>query len=235
MKKIILFFLLFVIIACNNKESETNLIVTGYIKGLKKGTLYLKKLNDTSIVTVDSVKISGNAEYELRSDLDEPEIFYLVLDKNDTDEGRIKFFANKGITEINTSLKNFAFDAQINGSLQQKVLQEYNKMSIKFNNKNLDLIKENFDALRGNDSIKILESDIKSKNLLKSKYLYTINFALNNKTSHVAPYLATTEIYNAQLKYLDTIYVSLPDSIATSKYGKQLKTLIEERKELENQ
>ena len=45
---------------------------------------------------------------------------------------------------------------------------------------------------------------------------------------------ALKEINDAQIKYLDTIYVSLPDSIAESKYGKQLKSLIEERRNLEN-
>ena len=231
MKNLILFFLFIGIVACNKKESD--LIVIGNIHGLKKGTLYLKKLQDTVLITLDSANINGNADYRLETAIDEPDVFYLVLDKNDTDEGRITFFGTKGITEINTTLKNFAYDAHVKGSVQQGVFKEYNAMAVKFNNRNLDIIKENFDALRDSDSIKALESSIKHKSLLKSKYLYTINFALNNKTSHVAPYLATTELYDAQIKYLDTIYVSLPDSIATSKYGKKLKTLIEERKALE--
>ena len=232
MKNIILFFLLIGIVACSKKESD--LTVIGSVKGLKKGTLFLKKFQDTLLITVDSMEIIGESNFKLESQIEEPEIFFLVLDKNDTDEGRISFFANKGITEINTTLKNFAFDAKINGSRQQAVLDEYNQMSAKFNNKNLDIIEENYNALINKDSIKALETDLQHKSLLKSKYLYTINFALNNKTSQVSPYLALKEINDAQLKYLDTIYVSLPDSIAISKYGKMLKTLIEERRKGEN-
>jgi hypothetical protein len=108
-------------------------------------------------------------------------------------------------------------------------------MVARFNNKNLDIIEENFNAIINKDSTKILETDLQYKSLLKSKYLYTINFALNNKTSQVSPYLAVKEINDAQLKYLDTIYVSLPDSIAISKYGKKLKSLIEKRRKLENE
>lgn len=234
MKNFVLFFLLIGIVACSEKE-PSGLVVTGHVKDLKKGTVYLKKIQDSTVITIDSMEMVGESKFKLESPIEEPEIFYLVLDKNDTDEGRIQFFGNKGTTEINTTLKNFGYDAKINGSRQQDVLQEYIKMATKFSNKNLDIIKENFDALKDNDSIKVLESDIKYKSLLKSKYLYTINFALNNKTSHVAPYLALTELYDAQIKYLDTIYVSLPDSIATSKYGKKLKTLIYERKALESQ
>ena len=233
MKKLILFFLLIGIIACSNEESD--LTVIGSVKGLKKGTLFLKKIQDTAVVTVDSIQINGDDSFVLTSRLDEPEIFFLVLDKNDSDEGRITFFGNKGITEINTTLKNFAFDAKISGSPQQSVLQEYNQMVARFNNKNLDIIEENFNAIINKDSTKILETDLQYKSLLKSKYLYTINFALNNKTSQVSPYLAVKEINDAQLKYLDTIYVSLPDSIAISKYGKKLKSLIEKRRKLENE
>lgn len=230
LKNLILFFLFIAILGCSEKESD--LVVVGNIQGLKKGTVYLKKMQDTVLVTLDSASISGTPSFKLKSAIEEPEIFYLVLDKNDTDEGQIRFFGNKGITEINTTLKNFAYDAKIKGSPQHEILQEYNNMAAKFNNKNLDILKDNFDALKDNDSIKALESDLKYKSLLKSKYLYTINFALNNKTSQVAPYVALTDIYDARLKYLDTIYISLPDSIAGSKYGRQLKELIDTRKEL---
>ncbi|MBT8234704.1 MAG: hypothetical protein KJO04_00800, partial [Bacteroidia bacterium] len=61
-------------------------------------------------------------------------------------------------------------------------------------------------------------------------YLYTVNFALNNRNSHVAPFLAVTEIPDVQNKYLDTIYNALPDSILAGTYGKRLKSLIESRK-----
>lgn len=231
MKKTILLFIVVTFLSCGEKQPDLQVI--GSVKGLKKGTLYLKKLQDTVMVSLDSVEISGNPEFSLSSTIEEPEVLFLVLDKNDADDGQIRFFANKGITEIHTTLDNFAFDAKISGSKQQAVLQEYNDMTAKFRNKNLDLIKENFNALRDNDSIKILETDLQYQSLIKSKYLYTINFALNNKTSQVAPYVALTEVFDAQLKYLDTIYVSLPDSIAGSIYGKQLKTLIEERKQQE--
>jgi len=227
-KNIILIVLTIVLASCS-RNNEADLTVIGNIKGLKKGTVYLKKFQDSIMTTLDSVSISGIPEFLFETNLEEPEVLYLVLDKNDTDEGTIRFFANKGTTEINTTLKNFAFDANIAGSREQALLQEHNDMVLKYNNKKLDIIKENFDALKDNDSIKAKETNLQQESLLKSKYLYTINFALNHKTSRVAPYLAITEILDARLKYLDTIYKSLPDSIATSKYGKELKNLIEKR------
>lgn len=34
--------------------------VSGNVKGLKKGTLYLQKVNDTVLITVDSLQIKGD-------------------------------------------------------------------------------------------------------------------------------------------------------------------------------
>ena len=47
------------ILACSSKKNG-NMIVKGNIKGLKKGTLYLQKMNDTAIVSIDSMNVYGN-------------------------------------------------------------------------------------------------------------------------------------------------------------------------------
>ena len=60
--------------------------------------------------------------------------------------------------------------------------------------------------------------------------MYTINFAINNKDSEVAPYLALSEIYDANIKYLDTINNQLTPKVKASKYGKQLQDYINKRK-----
>ena len=45
---------------------------------------------------------------------------------------------------------------------------------------------------------------------------------MNNKDSEVAPYIALSEVFDANIKYLDTLYNVLPKDIALSKYGKEL-------------
>lgn len=232
MKNLLLFALAIMVVSCANKTPD--LTVKANIKGLKKGTVYLKKVKDTSLVTVDSMIINGNSTFELHSNIESPEVFFLYLDKNTNENDRITFFAEKGITEINTTLKNFVFDAKINGSKQQKKLEEYQLMMSRFNERNLNLIKESFEAQKAGDKSKYSSIQTEFDNLLKRKYLYTVNFALNNKDSEVAPYLALTEIYNAQVKWLDTINSSLTPDIKTSKYGKELQVFIEKIKKEEN-
>ena len=231
MKKISVLLVLVFMFSCGKEQHD--LTVKTSIKGLKKGTVYLKKVKDTALVTVDSIVVNGNSEFELHSDLESPEVFFLYLDKNSKENDRISFFADKGITEINTTLKNFVFDAKINGSAQQKTWDEYKLMMSRFNERNLDLIKENFEAQKNGDTSKIKSTQKESDNILKRKYLYTVNFALNHKDSEVAPYLALTEIYNAQVKYLDTISNSLTPKVKASKYGKELQSFIETIKNTE--
>lgn len=227
MKKYSILFLAGLILACSIKSED--LIVKTNIKGLKKGTVYLKRALDTVIITVDSVIVNGNSEFELFAKLDEPDLFFLDLDKNSKEEDRISFFADKGIVEINTTLKNFVADADIKGSKQQKVLEDYRKLMSRLNNRNLDLIKERFEA--GRDTVLLRSIQKKETSLIKNRYLQTVNFALNHKDSEVAPYLALSEIYNANLSLLDTIHKSLTPKIKDSKYGKELQKFIEKRKQ----
>ncbi|WP_027136948.1 DUF4369 domain-containing protein [Gaetbulibacter saemankumensis] len=231
MKKLSILTLTLLIISCS--KTEHDLTVKTNISGLQKGIVYLKKMQDTSLITIDSVVVSGNPQIELYSPIESPEIFFLDLDKNSSESERIAFFADKGVTEITTSIKNFTGDAKINGSKQQELLAQYKKMMTRFNHQNLDLIKAEFEAKKDNNSSKVDSIQAQYKSLLKRKYLFTVNFALNNKDSEVAPYLALTEIYNAKINLLDTINNSLTDNVKNSKYGQKLQAYIEDIKKSE--
>ncbi|MGB1308232.1 MAG: DUF4369 domain-containing protein, partial [Oceanihabitans sp.] len=200
MKKIVSVCILLLIFSCGKNKDLT---VKVNVKGLKKGTIFLKKMQDSSIITVDSFAINREEPILLYSELESPEVFFIQLNKNTSDDETITFFANKGITEINTSLKKFGIDVTINGSQQQKALENYLQVMSRFNDKNLDLIKDEFDAKRENDTAKINAVQKAFNSLVKSKYLYTVNFAIANKDSELAPYLALTEIADAQTKWLD--------------------------------
>ena len=228
MKKIIYLLLTLSIISCAKEEKD--LVVKGSIKGLQKGTIYLKKIKDNKFITIDSLIVNGNPEFEFTTNLDSPEVLYLYLDKNGIENETISFFADKGITEINTSLKNFFYDAKIKGSAQQEKLNEYRKLMSRLNDQNLDLIKENLEASKVKDSSKLDSLQKAYEGLIKRKYLYTVNFAINNKDSEVAPYLALTEIYDAKITFLDTINNSLTKKVKASMYGKQLQEFIDKVK-----
>nr|WP_321224714.1 DUF4369 domain-containing protein [uncultured Psychroserpens sp.] len=222
---ILLFAIIF--ISCGNDKTH-DFTLKGHVKGLKKGTVYLQRQNDTLMETIDSLAINGSPNFELHANLTEPEILFLKLDKNDNDEGTVVFFADKGITEVNSTLKNFNYDATIKGSAQQETLEEYLVMMSKFSDKNLELIQESLEASKAKDTTVSFEDNYNK--LIKRKYLYTINFAVNHPDSEVSPYLAISEVPNTSVKFLEEIYNALTDKVKSSLYGKKLKELIDLRK-----
>jgi hypothetical protein len=228
MKKVLYIIVAVLIVAC--AKDTSNFTLKGNIKGLKKGTVYLQKLKDSTLVTIDSLVINGNPEFELHTDLESPEILYLKLHQYDNEEHLVPFFAAEGITEINSTIKMFEFDMKIKGSKQQEKWEEYKTMMSRFQGQNLDLIKDNFEAQKDNDTTKMNTTVQKYESLIKRKYLFTINFAINNKDNEVAPYVVLSEIYDANIKYLDTVNNVLTPEVKASKYGKELQTFIETRK-----
>lgn len=235
MKKLgILLLVLCGLAACSTEEK--NLTVQGKVQGLKKGTLYLQKIQDTSLITLDSVVIKGQEAFQFETFIDGPQILYLYLNKVDNSQfdDRLLFFAEPGEMIVNTTLKNFETDAVVEGSKNQEKLTEYRSMMQKFNTKNLELIKSNLLAKKNQDQGVIDSTEIAHNNLLKRRYLYTVNYAINNKDLEIAPYLAISEVYDANIKYLDTIYKSLTPEVKSSKYGKSLKDFLKERKATEN-
>lgn len=228
MKNIALSLLLLLTVACGSDKKEMQ--VQGTIKGLKKGTIYLKKANDSTVVIVDSTKIGEDYKFSMSSTIDTPEAFYIELDNSVNKDNRITFFGYKGLTTISTSLEQFGLDAKISGSKEQKLLEEYISVMGKFQDQNLDLVKQGFDARNNNDELAYLANRKKLQNHQKRKYLYTTNFALANKNSVVAPFIALTEIYDAKITLLDTINTSLTKEIKATKYGKAINTYITELK-----
>ncbi|MDG1393771.1 MAG: DUF4369 domain-containing protein [Flavobacteriaceae bacterium] len=227
MKTSLYFVLTILIMSCSQTLKNTS--VSGTIKGLQKGTLYLQKVVDSGFVTLDSLVMNSTTDFELGCDLEEAEMLFLSLSK-DLNAKRISFFADKGLTKINTTLKRFKYDAQIEGGIQQELLETYNKNIKRFKDQKLELIEQQLNAQKDKKTELADELLNKIDNLTKRSYLYTINFALNNKDSEVAPFVAVSEIYDANIKYLDTINKVLPPKIANSKYGIILEAYIKTRK-----
>lgn len=234
MKKYGLFIItLIAIAACSKKESS--LTINGTIKDLKKGTVYLQKVEDTILVTLDSIVVHGDPNFTFHVEIEEPEVLFLHLDKVDNSfyDDRFPFFAEPGEMTIHTTLERFATAVVVEGSENHEKLIEFQSMMDRFNSQNLDLLKESIEAQQQGDQERAEVANDKMESLLRRRYLFTVNYAINNKDKEVAPYLAVTEVFDANLKYLDTIYNSLQPQIRDSRYGKSLGELIEERKALE--
>lgn len=226
MKKIIAIVALSIlVIACNSKK-EGNMTVQGTIKGLKKGTLYLQKMQDTILVSVDSIALLGNEKFTLTDNVDSPVLYYLTFDGNTTNK-RILFFGEKGTITINDKVEKFGFNPEISGSKNQEILDQYTKIRKRFQNERLEFIKKDFDAKKANDQALVIQLEKDYKRLTRRKVLFTTNFAITNANNVVAPYIALTEMYDASLKMLDTVNNSLSDKVKKSDYGKRLQEYVD--------
>lgn len=93
---------------------------------------------------------------------------------------------------------------------------------MRFTDENLTLIEKKFNAIK-NQNIKAVDSiSAKQDSNIKRKYLFATNFALNNRDYEVSPYIALSEIYDINVKYLDTIQKAMSPKVAKSLYGKKL-------------
>jgi len=196
-----------------------------FVKDLKKGTLYLERVHDSILVAVDSMQITQEKPIVLEADLNHPELFYVLLDRNKADDfdNRIPFFGEAGNISIQTTLEGYVTKAEVVGSPTQDIFNSYNKVISQFNNEELDLLAAYLQAQisQNSDSLALLEKQ--SANLAKRKILFTANFAVNNNTSVIAPYLALYNLTSDSKSLLDTIAASMSDDVRNSSYGKQLR------------
>lgn len=230
MKKIIALFAIAIIaFACSSKK-EGNMIVKGQIKGLKKGTLYLQKMKDTLIVSVDSVTLKGEDTFALTDNVESPVMYFLTFDGVKTKDKRIMFFGEKGEITINDNIEEFGFKPEIMGSKNQEVMKKFGKINKQFTLKRLDFIKQDIEARKTNDDERVKKLEDDYKKLVRRRFLFTTNFAIANADSEAAPYIALTELFDANIKLLDTINNSLSDKVKNSNYGKRLQKFVDEVK-----
>ena len=225
MKKTSLISIALFIICCNSDQNQ--MIVSGKVDGLRKGTIYLQKELDSTIVSLDSVKINGNSDFKLSTVIDEPDIYYLYLNKDDGDSLNdiITFFGNKGEININTTLSTFDSGYEISGSKNSELLREYFSIIRKYNLQNLDLLEIFYNAQINNNQKTIDSVNEKLENLIKRKYLYSLNFSITNSANEISPYIVVSQIPDVNIDLLRKVYDTLPEDIKVSKYGKVLMEL----------
>ncbi|UUV21537.1 DUF4369 domain-containing protein [Paenimyroides aestuarii] len=229
MKKLFLLLIsVAAMVSCSDKKAG-NTHITGEIKGLKQGTLYVQQLKDSMLITLDSVVLKGTSTFETSFDLQEPEVLYLGLNRGTTQsmDNLILFFAEPGDLKINSSLDNFSSGAVVEGSKNQDLYAKYLETRAIYTNKQTDLVRSIILAQQNQQTAKAdsLENVL---NRTKRRYYWNaVNFALKNNKNEVAPYITLTDVATMNNNHLDTIYNNLSPEVAKSKYGVILKNYLE--------
>ncbi len=225
---VVVLMLISLIFSCSNsKKHQGNLVVEGKVKGLRLGTLLIKKLENDSIKSLDSIKVDGNENFEFQTNIKEPQI--LVLSLPEIKDGDILFFAApKDTIKIYTFLETFALNPVVIGGVNQERLQTYKDILHKFSNKELDLFKAKYEASKKQQN-KLADSLTNAyDNLLRKRELYKLNFIFTNADKPVGAYVGYTSFYKNK-QALDTIYKMLKPDIKQSKYGKEIKKILDKK------
>lgn len=220
--KICIYFItaaLFCISCTEHKKNNFN--IQGKVFGLKKGTLYLEKIDLDTIQILDSISIYGKETFSFSSNIDEANLFSISLNKSPNK--KIIFLSEPGTINIETTLNQFFAKAKITGSKQQDLLAEHDRYTKEIQYENLNLIRDRFLAQKDGDLKKTNEINNKYNQNLKRSYLFSANFAINNNKNMVAPYIAMTRMENATPKLKKQIYDALTIEVKQSKYGILLK------------
>ncbi|WP_339838001.1 DUF4369 domain-containing protein [uncultured Flavobacterium sp.] len=236
-KKIIALALVIIgLVSCNKKDNDgKNLHLTGNIKGLSQGKLYIQQVQDSSLVVLDSIMIKGDSKFDTYLNIESPEMLYLFLDRGQTNsiDNNLPFFAEPGEMKIETTLNSFFADAKITGSKNQVLYNEFKQMMAKFNDKNMGLVEKELENYKKKNKNSMDSISSEANKLTRKKYLYIANFATVHADREIAPFLALSEIADINVRYLDSIEAKMKPEVAKSKYGKMLKSYIEERKKVE--
>lgn len=234
MKSYLLIITALVLLSSCKEEITDNLTINGKIDGLRVGTVLLQKIQDSAIVTLDSVALNGSSDFSLSTSIEEPQMLYLYLDVKDGSkyDDRLSFFAMDTIMTINTSLSNFEKDAVITGSKNQDILGVFNKNLGQLNKTYMELMKRSMTLQQEENPSPeaIQELDADYEKYLRKKIIYALNYSAINKENEVAPYILLQEAFDANPILLDSIYNLMPKKIQTSLYGKELSELIKELK-----
>ena len=217
--------------SCSGDPSQ-KMEVSGTVKGLKKGTLFLQKVEDSVLVNLDSIEMRGDGSFQFSLPIESPEVFYLYLKKADNNDinDRITFFGEAGKINIHTIWNAFDAKAVVTGSETQEKLEEFRAVMSRFNTENLSQLRAAADPriLSSPDAMDSLQKA--NENNIRRSYLYALNYAMSHSSSHIAPYIALSEVAEANVKYLDSLYNSLDAEVAQGKYGRALKKHIESRR-----
>ena len=232
MKQITLLLVCSLMLINCTSPKENQMRLSGFVKGMKEGTLLLQKSENNTFKTLDSMVVKGDAHFNFSQIIESPELYFLSLKIQNIDRevGAIAFFAEPGDITINTKVNNFLENAVITGSKNQKKYTQYKTLIKRYTDKNKKLTQLLISAAKAKDMKAIDSIDTMQKRVLAGSYLATVNYAINNKDYEIAPFLALSEIYNANTKYLDTIYNTLSPKIKASTYGVALKEFIGQTK-----
>ncbi|MCK5906522.1 MAG: DUF4369 domain-containing protein, partial [Flavobacteriales bacterium] len=130
MKKILFVLSIIGILSSCTEDKDANFVVKGKVEGMRKGMVYLKSEVNGNLVTVDSLFLKGTEDFKFLGNIESPEVFYLSTSRRNS--SNLPIFVEKGELIIDASVKDL-LTANVTGSENQDLLDQFNKIIGRFN------------------------------------------------------------------------------------------------------
>ena len=162
MKKTLLLLAVVLVLVSCKKLADGEYEITGNVKGMKKGTVYLEKQSPMGMGTqpVDTVKII-DGKFVIKGKTTEPEIHFMRVDKT---QGGVQLILEGGKIEVTVD-KDSIFKSKVKGT---------------YNNDEFTKFSENYYKISKKSKKKIEEFEVKNKALIE-EFQRTSDTAISNK------------------------------------------------------
>jgi hypothetical protein len=230
MKKIILLVTVGIVLFSCNNLAEGEYIITGTVKGMKTGLVYLEKQSPMGmgITAIDTVKIA-DGKFEITGKTGEPEIHFIQVDKIN---GKVPVILEGG--EINVEVdKDSVFKSKIKGTYNNdefskfteessKIQKKLQKSVMDFQLKNKTIIEE---AQKNNDTVAMNNLKKEYDVIQKEMTDYTFDYPKTHPKSFISVLITQAMFNNRNFteKDVEKVYNSLDESLKKTKPGKSIK------------
>lgn len=234
MKKLILLVAVaFTVFSCKNL-AEGEYIVTGKVKGVKTGLVFLEKQGPMGMgfAAIDTVKIVDGA-FEFKGKTNEPEIHFIQIDKVN---GKLPIILEGGEISVEVN-KDTLVKSKISGTYSNEEFTKFNNESekiqkrlqskvVEFQMKNRALIEE---AQKNNDTAALNklrnEYDVIQKDITD----YTFGYPKTHPKSFISVLIVQMMTGNPKFtaKEIEDNYNALDESLKKTKPGKSIKENID--------
>ena len=227
MKNILFVLSIIGILSSCTEDKDANFVVKGKVEGMRKGMVYLKSEVNGNLVTVDSLFLKGTEDFEFLGNIESPEVFYLSTSRRNS--SNLPIFVEKGELIIDASVKDL-LTANVTGSENQDLLDQFNKIIGRFNMRKNELYAQGLQAntKKHFKTLNSISSQYKRNEEKKTRYI--LNFAVSKGDFDIAPYIALNYLSSSDITVLDTINKSMSPEVKLGKYGKELNELVTQLK-----
>ena len=236
MKKILLLVAVAVVLFSCKNLGEGEYEITGNVKGMKTGLVYLEKQNPMGMgaLAIDTVKIV-DGKFEIKGKTAEPEIHFIQIDKVN---GKVPFILEGGEIAITVD-KDSIFKSKSTGTYSNDEFTKFNEESTKiqkrmqnsvtdFQMKNMTVMNE---AQQNKDTVTMnrlrKEYDVIQKPITD----YTFGYPKTHPKSFISVLIVQMMANNPKFaKEIDGLYNSLDESLKKTKPGKAVKSTLDIKK-----